>query len=291
MTLQKSVELFIENIWQGERKKSLLEKIAQFTPRYNAELHELAGRVYDNRDQVTEVYDQIDKNDNSDSEAISIAKEINPSYKTGLAIGYIFPDEEFKISDNTFDSGLRKGQVYGLKILGNRERKKTSGGMMLMTGGLIAHSFGSPYAFTQENLAFIEKSSQGTSGFSTLALGYGLAVMIHSRLFSNDAHLSNQLKTSGPFAMHRNPFYSGILATGLAATSFFTAYHLLAENPNWIAPGLIAAGLGMFAHGLHSYTKNDERVLEKQFGAEYVDYKKKTPRYIPNPLNLFRRRK
>src|SRR3989344_2555025 len=103
MTLQKSVELFIENIWQGERKKSLLEKIAQFTPRYNAELHELAGRVYD----------QIDKNDNSDSEAISIAKEINPSYKTGLAIGYIFPDEEFKISDNTFDSGLRKGQVYG----------------------------------------------------------------------------------------------------------------------------------------------------------------------------------
>ena len=85
-----------------------------------------------------------------------------------------------------------------------------------------------------------------------------------------------RLSTTGPFALCRNPLY---LANILITIGFILFAHLW-----WLVPFFIV-------YALIRYTiivKREEKGLEERFGEEYLSYKKRVRRWLPNPLALFK---
>jgi protein-S-isoprenylcysteine O-methyltransferase Ste14 len=74
---------------------------------------------------------------------------------------------------------------------------------------------------------------------------------------------------SGPFAIVRNPLYIGniLLWVGFALTARLV----------WFAP-IVALLLGLEYHAIVQW---EERLLESRYGAEYVGYTSRVPRWIP----------
>jgi protein-S-isoprenylcysteine O-methyltransferase Ste14 len=75
----------------------------------------------------------------------------------------------------------------------------------------------------------------------------------------------------GPYRFTRNPMYLGhlIFMLGLAIT-----FH------SWLALGLLVVN----AYWFHQRVLDDERALEKRFGADYGAYKARVKRWIPGVL-------
>jgi protein-S-isoprenylcysteine O-methyltransferase Ste14 len=80
-----------------------------------------------------------------------------------------------------------------------------------------------------------------------------------------------KLVSHGPFAWSRNPLYNGnfIIWMGVITIS----------GVLWFLP--VAAVL--FAMEYYYIVRYEEGVLESIFGAEYLSYKQRTPRWIPRP--------
>lgn len=79
----------------------------------------------------------------------------------------------------------------------------------------------------------------------------------------------NRLVTYGPFARSRNPLYNGnfLIWMGFAVIS----------GVFWFLPVAIV----LFAIEYSLIVRFEEGVLESTFGAEYLAYKSRTPRWIP----------
>jgi len=79
------------------------------------------------------------------------------------------------------------------------------------------------------------------------------------------------LVTHGAFAWSRNPLYNGnaLIWLGFA----------VASGVVWFPP----LALVLFAIEYHYIVAYEEGVLESIFGAEYLAYKRRTPRWIPRP--------
>lgn len=81
----------------------------------------------------------------------------------------------------------------------------------------------------------------------------------------------NRLVTYGPFAWSRNPLYNGnfLIWMGFAVIS----------GVLWFLPIAII----LFAIEYSLIVRFEEGVLESTFGGEYLEYKSRTPRWLPRP--------
>lgn len=79
----------------------------------------------------------------------------------------------------------------------------------------------------------------------------------------------HELVRSGPYAVVRHPIYAGLLAMTLATG--------LLQTP-W--PWLLAA-LAVFIAGTEIRVRTEDRLLASRFGAEFAEYKKRVPAYLP----------
>jgi len=266
------------------RKKGTL---GAMLPRYNVEYVDLEERVLKNKQLAKSL---IAENAEGDiGQIVSVARGFQDSRKSGLAIGYLFPDMELELNpDDEFDRGLRDGQIYSLKnAAGKPMRWGIRGGALAGLGALLFSR--NEHLVTQENIETIEPILNGSKSLIWGGIIYGLYSVVRTKLFANDMNISDKLHTRGLYALHRNPFYAGVATTLVAKLANDGLINAVSENPAWIPLGIYAAGISaLFVAGL-KYTKGDERVLEKTFGQEYRDYKSTTNRFLPNPFNLLRR--
>jgi protein-S-isoprenylcysteine O-methyltransferase Ste14 len=79
----------------------------------------------------------------------------------------------------------------------------------------------------------------------------------------------HQLVRSGPYAVVRHPIYASLLVLTLATG--------LLRAP-W--PWLVAA-LAVFVVGTEIRVRTEDRLLASRFGAEFAEYEKKVPAYVP----------
>jgi protein-S-isoprenylcysteine O-methyltransferase Ste14 len=105
-------------------------------------------------------------------------------------------------------------------------------------------------------------------GLPLAAAGVGLAAW--SILVAGDTQLErpDQLITSGPYSLSRNPMY-------VAWTLMYVGISLIV-NSLWIAALLPV--VVTFTH--YSDVRLEERFLEKEFGEEYLQYKRRVRRYL-----------
>lgn len=82
-----------------------------------------------------------------------------------------------------------------------------------------------------------------------------------------------RLVTYGIFAWMRNPLYVG--------NALIWAGFVIGSGVLWLLP--LAAALFALEYSL--IVRYEEGVLESIFGSEYVEYKRRTPRWIPRPPN------
>ncbi len=76
----------------------------------------------------------------------------------------------------------------------------------------------------------------------------------------------NKVVTSGAFALSRNPIYVGIIL-------IFLGFSIAIRS--W----LIILRLPLFIY-LYRSIKKEEKILEDEFGKDYIEYKSKTPRFL-----------
>jgi len=76
---------------------------------------------------------------------------------------------------------------------------------------------------------------------------------------------------AGPFAYVRNPLYVGNMLT----------YVGIGIMSNALFPWLILAAALWFAFQYYQIVMREEEFLEKEFGAEYLEFKRNVPRFIP----------
>jgi protein-S-isoprenylcysteine O-methyltransferase Ste14 len=76
------------------------------------------------------------------------------------------------------------------------------------------------------------------------------------------------LVTTGPYSYVRNPIYLGSFV-------FIIAMALVAANWLLLLPALVLITI------IYEQIPNEEKMLAKKFGDEYLEYKKRTPKIIP----------
>jgi protein-S-isoprenylcysteine O-methyltransferase Ste14 len=81
------------------------------------------------------------------------------------------------------------------------------------------------------------------------------------------------LVKDGPFARHRNPLYAGTFLIWMGVVTF--------SGVLWFLPIAMAA----FVLEYHYIVRYEEAVLESHFGVEYLEYKARTPRWLPRPAS------
>jgi protein-S-isoprenylcysteine O-methyltransferase Ste14 len=79
---------------------------------------------------------------------------------------------------------------------------------------------------------------------------------------------------TGPFAYVRNPLYVGNILT----------YVGIGVMSNALFPWLVCAAVVWFAFQYYQIILEEEEFLINEFGAEYVEYKKNVPRFIPRVI-------
>jgi len=85
-----------------------------------------------------------------------------------------------------------------------------------------------------------------------------------------------ELRTRGPYAVTRHPIYTGVLAVFFGVALVWNSALTL----------LLAA---LFAIPLFFHSVVEEDILERHFGAEYRDYRRRVPRLVPFTAALGRR--
>lgn len=87
---------------------------------------------------------------------------------------------------------------------------------------------------------------------------------------------SKRLITTGPYTLMRNPMYFGSMLIGSGI--------IIALFNLWILIPSLIISLSILIPQIYK----EEEKLKKQFGQEYLDYCKNTPRYFPRFLQLLR---
>ena len=113
--LERLIRGYIDGVWELNSKtikRKILENLP-LTP-YNPELTDQHKRVVKN-EKLAEILYRTG-NSVGPEKIVGIAREKCASYQSGLAIGYLFPEENFSIDkDKEFDNGIKMGQIYRLK--------------------------------------------------------------------------------------------------------------------------------------------------------------------------------
>lgn len=213
-------------------------------------------------------------------EALGAAVQESNTYEGGLCMGFLDPEPTCTVGSQSFRRGFRDGQAYALKCRPGWET--TFRNACLITVGCGGYDLAmQPHLVTPEVAAWIDGTKSPVMIAAVVAMVYGAATMWSTRLLGRDAFLSERLLTRGPFRLHRNPYYASMGFGTTLLSAWISATELLSLTPSI---GTVAAFLTSLAGFFFTYHRNvlrDERVLEKQFGADYVAYKATTPRYLP----------
>lgn len=106
-----------------------------------------------------------------------------------------------------------------------------------------------------------------------IALGEGWrlwAVAVAGTVTRRRGRPVQELASSGPFAWHRNPLYAGNFIIWIGVVVF--------SGVLWFLP--VAAVLFMVEY--YFIIRYEEGVLESFFGPQYLAYKARTPRWLPD---------
>lgn len=290
MTLDILVGNYIDSMREGPEAKE--PKGIGKLLRKNPELRSLKNKGYRSQDQYYKLLDHVEANEIEDNSIIEVARSHDQSEEAGLYMGFIMPEVGHLEPKNPFNKGMNRGQALRFKDQGLPEYGKGLRGLGILALGNVVNAMDGPRETDQTGLEIIDYMN-AFGGIPIMgSAAYALYSMFSTKLFCNDENPSERVIQEGPFAMHRNPFYTGILTAGtLGLARMVTAELLRTDDPNYIGVGIMAFGLVYTAKKLNDYVKLDEQGLERQFGQEYTDYKARTNRFIPNPLNLFRKKK
>lgn len=105
-----------------------------------------------------------------------------------------------------------------------------------------------------------------------LVLGIALIfIMLSHRILFSAHQPSDTLITTGILGYVRNPMYFGILL-------IYVAFLFLSIS-------LLSIGFFVIVFFVYNWMVNfEENILEKMFGEEYISYKKKVSKWVPNPF-------
>lgn len=105
---------------------------------------------------------------------------------------------------------------------------------------------------------------------SVFAIAITFIMLSHRTLFKSH-QAPNKLITEGILRYMRNPMYFGILL-------IYVAFLFLSIS-------LISIGGFVIVFLVYNWMVNfEENILENMFGEEYLSYKKKVPKWVPNPF-------
>lgn len=232
-----------------------------------------------NWDVADALYCEVHKRDRM-REALGAAAQESNTYESGLCMGFLDPEPTCTVGAQAFRRGFRDGQAYALKCRPSWETTFRYACLITVAGS--GHYLATTqHLVTPEVAAWIDGAKSPVVMVAAASMLYGAATMWSARLLGRDAFLSERLLTSGPFHLHRNPYYASMGFGTTLLSAWISATELLSLNPS---PGTVAVFLTSLAGFLFTYHRNvqrDERVLGKQFDAEYVAYKATTPRYLP----------
>jgi protein-S-isoprenylcysteine O-methyltransferase Ste14 len=88
------------------------------------------------------------------------------------------------------------------------------------------------------------------------------------RVGQDDADAPPELRSGGLHARTRNPIYVGSWLALLGMTF-------------WWPSALLLALCGALGAGMHALVLEEERFLERTFGAAFLEYRARVPRYLP----------
>src|SRR5581483_2087312 len=92
----------------------------------------------------------------------------------------------------------------------------------------------------------------------------GKQFRVHAGLYAD-----HELVRSGPYAIVRHPIYASLLAMLLAVIVLRTPW------------GRALVALALFVMGTEIRVRTEDRLLASRFGAEFAEYQKRVPAYIP----------
>ncbi|MGA2269085.1 MAG: isoprenylcysteine carboxylmethyltransferase family protein [Bryobacteraceae bacterium] len=92
----------------------------------------------------------------------------------------------------------------------------------------------------------------------------GKQFRVNAGLYEN-----HELVRTGPYAIVRHPIYSSVLAILLSTILLLTPWR-------WAA-----VSLALFVAGTEIRVRVEDRLLASRFGAEFEEYRKKVPAYVP----------
>jgi len=146
-------------------------------------------------------------------------------------------------------------------------------GLLIFAGAVLVVLF--PKVFLR-----LEKTSYDLGlfiiGLALLLLGFYLRILARG-FKSEQSDNSKKLVTGGVYSLTRNPMYLGIFLIALAAVFLgFKAWFLLVF-------------LIFFVLCYVRLMLEEEQKLTGFFGEQYLEYKKKTPLFIPRLSSLFRK--
>ena len=103
-----------------------------------------------------------------------------------------------------------------------------------------------------------------------LAIAITFIMLSHRTLFKSH-QTPDRLITNGILGYVRNPMYFGILLIYIAFL--------------FLSISLISIGVFFIVFLVYNRMVNfEENILENMFGEEYIRYKKKVPKWVPNPF-------
>lgn len=101
-------------------------------------------------------------------------------------------------------------------------------------------------------------------------------IMVSHRALFKSHEAPNSLITNGILGYVRNPMYFGILL-------IYVAFIFLSIS-------LISIGLFVIIFLVYNWMVNfEEQILENMYGKEYFEYRKKVPKFIPNPFKKYKK--
>ncbi len=112
--------------------------------------------------------------------------------------------------------------------------------------------------------------------FIVILMGAITFIMVSHRVLFQSHEPSTKLITNGILAYVRNPMYFGILL-------IYVAFIFLSIS-------LICIGLFIIIFLVYNMIVNfEESILENMFGEQYLDYKSKVSKFIPNPIKRYKK--
>tara|TARA_Y100000310_G_C20530024_1_gene737947 strand:+ start:194 stop:658 length:465 start_codon:yes stop_codon:yes gene_type:complete len=152
-------------------------------------------------------------------------------------------------------------------------KKDTPGVLLPPPLILIIFAIAGAIANKLEPMGISDSSWIMISGFMMIILGVviiktSIKYMNLAETNVNPYRPSSKIVTDGPFHYSRNPIYVGLSIGYLGFAPMFISYWILILFPAY------------FLTMTFGVIKREEKYLEKKFGQEYLDYKRKVGRWL-----------